>query len=175
MKNTIFINLFGGPGIGKSTLCAMIFSDLKVRGIECEMALEYAKDVVWEESFYKLSNQVYIFGKQHNRLYRLNGKVDVVITDSPLLNSIIYDNSNNSYLKDLVIYEFKKLNTLNFFIERSFDYNPSGRVQSHDQALEKDKMYKDLLDNNEIEYKRVSMLENAAALIIKEILVKLKD
>lgn len=38
------INLFAGPGSGKSTTCAGVFSKLKLAGVNCEMALEYAKD-----------------------------------------------------------------------------------------------------------------------------------
>lgn len=175
MKNTIFINLFGGPGVGKSTLCAMIFSDLKVRGIDCEMALEYAKDVIWEESFQKLSNQIYIFGKQHSRLYRLNGKVDVVITDSPLLNSVIYDSTNNTQLKDLILSEFKKFNTLNYYVERHFEYIQNGRVQDYEQALQKDREYQQLLDENKIAYKNINLSGKNLSNIIEEILNKLKD
>ncbi len=175
MKETIFINLFGGPGIGKSTLCAMIFSDLKTRGIDCEMALEYAKDVIWEESFRKLSNQIYIFGKQHNRLHRLNGKVDVVITDSPLLNSIIYDDSQNPQLKELILTEFKKLNTLNFFIDRGFEYIQNGRIQDSEQALQKDIDYKHLVDENDIQYKHVKIGNKSVSIIMEEILTKLRN
>lgn len=175
MKNTLFINLFGGPGVGKSTLCALIFSDLKMRGIDCEMALEYAKDVVWEENYKKLSNQIYIFGKQHNRIYRLNGKVDVVITDSPLLNSIIYDSTNNQDLKSLVLSEFKKLNTLNFYVDRTFEYIQNGRVQDYEGALEKDRSYKQLLDENGISYMKVQSGNKSLYLIIEEILDRWKD
>lgn len=170
---TLFINLFGGPGIGKSTLCAMIFSDLKARDIDCEMALEYAKDVIWEESFKKLSNQIYIFGKQHNRIFRLNGKVRVVITDSPLLNSIIYDNTDNENLKNLVLGEFKKLNTLNFYLDRNFEYKQNGRVQDYEQALVKDLMYKNLLDSNDIKYTHI--VHKDLPSIIEDILNNIKE
>lgn len=175
MKETLFVNLMGGPCTGKSTLCAMIFSDLKIRGIDTEMALEYAKDVVWEENYKKLSNQVYIFGKQHNRIYRLNGKVDVVITDSPLLNSIIYDETDNQELKALVLSEFKKLNTVNFYVDRTFEYIQNGRVQDYDEALEKDRSYKQLLDENGISYMKVQSGNKSLSLIIEEILGKWKD
>ncbi len=122
MGKTLVVNLFGGPGCGKSTLCALVFGELKMMGINCEMATEYVKDIVWEESYKKMENQIYIFGKQHSRVNRLLGKVDVIITDSPLINSIVYDINKNPYLKDLVLYEFNNLNTLNFYVRRKFDY-----------------------------------------------------
>jgi tRNA uridine 5-carbamoylmethylation protein Kti12 len=53
---TIVINLISGPCAGKSTAAAGIFSALKKQGIECELALEYAKDCVWDESFYKMKD-----------------------------------------------------------------------------------------------------------------------
>lgn len=169
MKETLFINLFGGPGTGKSTFCAELFAMLKKRGIDCEMALEYAKDVVWEESFHKLKNQIYIFGKQHSRLYRLNGKVDVVITDSPLINSIIYDQTNNTYLKELVLHEFSKLNMLNYHLIRTTEYNPNGRTQTLEGALEVDSIYKQLLDDNRIPYIEYDISTNNLHPVIDEI------
>ncbi len=157
MKKTLFINLFGGPGTGKSTLCASVFTQLKIKGVDCEMALEYAKDVVWEESFTKLKNQIYIFGKQHSRIHRLQGKVDVVITDSPLINSIVYDITDNPHLKSLVLYEFKKLNTINYFLKRSTMYNPNGRMQTMEDAIKVDEKYKLLLEENDIPYLEIEI------------------
>jgi nicotinamide riboside kinase len=152
MKKTLFVNLFGGPSTGKSTLCASIFSELKRKGVDCEMALEYVKDLVWEESFEKIKNQVYIFGKQQNRLFRLDGKVDVVITDSPLLNSIVYYKGNNPHFSDVVMFEFKKLNSLNYYLVRTFEYVDNGRMQSLEQAKQVDRDYKELIEYNKIEY-----------------------
>lgn len=155
MKRTLVINLFGGPGVGKSTMCASIFSKLKMAGIECEMASEYVKDIIFEESYKKLENQIYIFGKQHLRVHRLLGKVDIVVTDSPLLNSIVYDKTENIHLEQLVLHEFQKLNTLNFYITRNFKYQESGRVQTFEEALGVDKKYKLLLDDNNISYTEI--------------------
>jgi len=170
-KKTLFINLFGGPGTGKSTLCASIFTELKMKGVDCEMALEYAKDVVWEESFTKLKNQIYIFGKQHSRIHRLDGKVDVVITDSPLINSIVYDITDNPHLKDLVLFEFKKLNTINYFLKRGTQYNPNGRMQTIEDALKVDEKYKQLLDENDIPYHEIEVGADNSKLIVRDLIV----
>ena len=44
MKHKLpIINIFGGPGTGKSTLAAYIFHNLKCRHVEVEVVTEYAK------------------------------------------------------------------------------------------------------------------------------------
>ena len=98
----IIINLFAGPGSGKSTTCAGLFSKLKLAGINCEMVLEYAKELVWENNLETLDDQIYIFAEQLHRINRLKNKVDVIITDSPLLLSIIYGKSNSYYFRKLI-------------------------------------------------------------------------
>lgn len=50
LERPIIVNLCGSPGVGKSTGAAYIFSQLKMRGINCELVTEFAKDKVWEES-----------------------------------------------------------------------------------------------------------------------------
>jgi len=153
---TLVVNLFGGPGTGKSTLSANIFSELKMRGVDVEMAPEYVKEVVWEESYKKISNQLYIFGKQHNRIFRLCNKVEVIITDSPLLNSIVYYKGQNPYFKDLVLEEYRSMNNISFYLDRNFDYVQNGRMQNLEEAKKVDSVYKDLLNEYKIDYNTIS-------------------
>lgn len=152
IKKTLVINLFGGPGSGKSTTCAGIFERLKLKGINCEMATEYAKDKVWEESYKTLDDQIYIFGKQLHRINRLLGKVDVIITDSPLINSIVYDKENNPTFKSLVLNQHNRLNNLNYYIVRDEHYEEKGRIQTKDEAEGLDNKIKKILLNNNINY-----------------------
>ena len=58
--------------------------------VNCEMAREYAKDMVWENSLDVLKDQIYLFGHQYHRLHVLNGKVRVVLCDSPLIMGLVY-------------------------------------------------------------------------------------
>ena len=130
-------------------MAANVFADLKWAGVNVEMALEYAKDLVWEERFATLENQIYVFGKQLHRMNRLVGKVDVIITDSPLLLSSIYKPDDLSQIFDeLVLKEFNKFNNVNYFIERKKPFNQKGRLQTEEQAKEKDKEIKDFLNNH---------------------------
>lgn len=152
MKKSLVINLYGGPGTGKSRTTARIFSNLKWKDIDCEMALEYAKDKVWENSIDVLNNQVYIFGKQYHKLFVLKDKVDVIITDSPILLTIIYDKKQNINLKNLVLDSYNEFENINVFIKRVVKYNPNGRMQTEKEAHEKDNEIKKLLIDNNIPY-----------------------
>lgn len=172
-KETIFINLFGGPGSGKSTLCGSVFAKLKKSGVDCELALEYVKDLVWEESFKKIENQVYIFAKQQHTLFRLNGKVDVVITDSPLINSIIYYKGDNEHFEKFVLAEFNRLNSVNYYIKRAFAYVENGRMQNLEEAIKVDIKYKDFLNENDIPYSVLNA--DNEDIIVNDILQKLKS
>ena len=164
-EKTWIINLFGGPGTGKSTLMAKLFAALKETGYEVEMSHEYVKDLVWEESYKKIENQIYIFGKQHNRSYRLLKKIRIIITDSPLLNSIVYYSGNNPHFKDMVMWEYKAMNNIGLYLERSFDYNANGRYQNLEQAKEVDRNYKKLLVENDIEHTTISIPYNIEEII----------
>ena len=149
---TLIVNLFGGPGTGKSTTTAGVFHKLKLAGVNCEMALEYAKDRVWEGSSHILANQIYVFGKQFHRLWRLDGKVDIIVTDAPILNSILYYSDANPHFADMVAFEHKRLNNFNVFLQRVKPFNPSGRLQDEVQSKELDQKIREILDGLDEEY-----------------------
>lgn len=149
------INLFGQPGAGKSTGAAYIFSQLKLRGINAELVTEFAKDKVYEETKEVFNNQIYIFGKQYFRMSRIAKKVDVIITDSPLLLSSFYT-SGESYdkeLNNLVLKVFNSFNNFNFFIKRTKEYNPSGRFQTEDESDKIAIQMQDFLRDRNVTYK----------------------
>ena len=169
----IVINLFAGPGVGKSTTAARVFSELKLRGINCEMALEFAKDKVWEESFKTMDDQIYIFGKQFHKIWRLKDKVDVIICDSPLPISIVYDKENSQPFHALVMEQFNKFVNFNYLLKRGDGYQTEGRLQTEEEAKEVDETVKRVLDENEIEYK-ILPIDGAYQKITDEILRELK-
>lgn len=172
MKETLVINLIGGPGSGKSTCASGIFYQLKKLGINCELALEFAKDKVWEESIKILDDQLYVFGKQYHKLFRLNGKVDVIITDSPLLISILYNKTPSEYFDKLVVEQYHTFNNLLFFINRAENYQTEGRLQTKEESMVLDYTMKHILLTNDIEYEEVSC-ENAVDYIVDIVKTKL--
>lgn len=166
MAMAIVINLFAGPGVGKSTNAAKIFADLKMKGVNCEMALEFAKDKVWEESFRTMDDQIYIFGKQFHRIWRLKDKVDVIICDSPLPISIVYDKENSQAFHQLIMEQFNKFENYNFFLERSVDYQSEGRIQTEEEARKIDETVKNVLKEYKIDHYSMP-IDNAAEEIVK--------
>lgn len=135
---TLVVNLFAGPGAGKSSLRAGIFYELKRLSVECEEAYEFAKDLVWEGRDETFKNQLYIFGKQHHRVFRLLDKVEVAITDCPFILGPVYDNHTRPTFEALAVEEHKKMNTFNAFLTRVKKYNPNGRRLAHDEGFARD-------------------------------------
>lgn|SRR5574337_108639 len=149
---TVVCNLYAGPGTGKSTIAAQLFSEMKWLGFNCELVTEYAKDKVWEGSHNVLQHQIYVFAKQLFRIQRLIDKVDLIITDSPILLSLVYGSEESREFHDLVLAEHLKLNSLNFLLERTKPYKPEGRLQSEMAARIIDQQIKFILDSNNIDY-----------------------
>ena len=150
----ILVNLYGAPGAGKSTGAAYIFSQLKMRGINAELVTEFAKDKVWEESKEVFNNQAYIFGKQYFRISRCADKVDVIITDSPLLLSTIYNDNPilGEEFNNVVHNVANSYDSINYYITRVKDYNPKGRFQSEEESDAIANRVKNMLDCEGVEY-----------------------
>ena len=141
---TKIINIIGGPGVGKSTIATGVFTQLKQKGVDCELASEYAKDITWEEHTNLFNNQIHLFAEQFRRQYRLLDKVDYVICDSPLILNAIYldfflERTEKKYFDSDYIYlqkhffneTFAQFNNLNYYIMRlNKYYTPTGRVHS---------------------------------------------
>lgn len=136
LKNTLVVNLFGEPSVGKSTAAAYIFSKLKMRGINCEYVTEFTKDKIWENNSEVFKNQAYIFGKQTFKLSRVVGKVDVVITDSPIFLSAVYNKTEvlGEDFNKVVANVFNSYNNFNILLKRKHDYQNTGRNETEDEA-----------------------------------------
>ena len=150
------INLFGGPGTGKSTTAAALFALMKREGYNVELVTEFAKDLVWTERNKELNDEVYIFGKMYHKLWRLRDKVDYVIIDSPLPTCLYYDNERIDHFRDFVLSAFHTFKNTNFLLKRNFKYQEEGRIQTEEEA--------DLVDKD-----IRSMLERDHVYILKEI------
>lgn len=135
-------------------MAAALFADLKKRGFNAELVTEYAKDKVWEHNDTVFSNQVYILGKQSYRVSRVAGQVDVIITDSPILLSAIYnpDPEIQNELEALTVKMFNQYNNLNIVLKRTFPYQKEGRMHSEEQSSEIYQKIIECLNQNGIGY-----------------------
>jgi nicotinamide riboside kinase len=179
MDKTIIVNIFGGPGAGKSTAAAGVFYELKRKFVNCELVTEYAKDKVWQESTSILNNQIYVFGKQHNRIFHLKDKVDVIVTDSPFIMGLVYadyDKVSPSFEK-LVSDEFQKddVINLNFVISRVRRYQQEGRLQDEKGAKALDKDIIQLLGKHNIEYTVLKGKESTVPIIVEQVIEILEN
>lgn len=173
MKNTIIVNLIAAPSSGKSTIMADVFAKLKWQNIDCELVTEFAKDLVWENRTETFKDELYIFAKQNHRLFRVNGKVDVIVTDRPLILTILYNNrygKKSEALDELVYSEFREYNNLNYFVNRKKPYNPNGRNQTEDESNEIAEELRNILYDYCIEFEDVDGIPETSDLIVKDIL-----
>jgi hypothetical protein len=174
---TLVVNLYGGPGTGKSTTAAALFAELKQDGYNAELVTEYAKDRVWDNHIDCLNDQLYVLGKQYHRFHRLIGKVDVIVTDAPILLSAYYNRLRKDHDKfpsfePLVKEVYRSMNNFDVFLRRVKAYNPAGRLQSEDGAKQIDGELKKLLDESFVLYTEYDA-DREAAIKIRD-LVKIR-
>jgi nicotinamide riboside kinase len=150
-KKPLVINLIGGPGCGKSTAASGLFYALKKLQINAELSSEWVKSKVYEESFHCMDDQIYIFAKQHHKLFVLEDKVDVVVTDCSLLNSLVYGERDEDFDR-FIIKLFKKFNNLNVLIRRKQEYVTDGRLETKEEAIAIDDKYMEIMDKYNIPY-----------------------
>ena len=140
------INLYGGPGVGKSTMASVIFAHLKQNGQNVELVQEVVKKRVYTGELLTPWDQVHSFGQQFGaELLFLQGGVDRIITDSPLLLQVIYASLNNcpSYerLRGICRDFDQEYPSIDFFVHRNPDnYQRSGRWQNLEEAIELDRI-----------------------------------
>lgn len=169
-KPTLVVNLFGAPGAGKSTAAAYIFALLKMAGINAELVTEFAKDVVWEEAKEPFNNQAYIFGQQYFRMSRCKDKVDVIVTDSPLLLSVIYNRHPDAGFTIHVFNSFNTFENRNYYLNRTHQFDESGRIHSEEESNAIANKIKFLLRNYSVPYIEVDSTEESYRNIANEII-----
>lgn len=167
------INLFAGPGAGKSTTAAGLFYIMKNMNLNVELVSEYAKDLTWEGRHTILEDQLYILAKQNHRLRRLVGQVDWVITDSPLLLCKFYGSffaHTSQYLPLIVEDIWRGYDNVSYFLERGDRrYMQVGRNQTHEEAKEYDDKIRSVLDATGVEYTPVDASKDAVGAIIEDL------
>lgn len=147
---TKVINIYGSSSTGKSTTAAMLYAYLKNKLISAEMCREYVKNWVWQDRPITNLDQYYIAGKEIYSKEILFGKVDYIISDSPLMQTNYYLHRNRPDLNfdslgplDPMIFDFiaqseqKGVEFYNFMVYRTgMKYEKAGRYQTEEQSNE---------------------------------------
>lgn len=163
---TIVINFFAGPGSGKSTTAAALYSEMKLQGYSVELVREYVKNWAWEGKVPNKYDQVYLFGKQARAEYSLYKKVDYIITDSPILQSGFYEYINlkreltyPSVVNFLQMAKEDGIVHINIFLKRNKEYVEKGRFQTEQQVIKLDEEMKQWLTNKQIDFIELNCLD----------------
>ena len=154
------INLYGGPGTGKSTMAAGLYCEMKTlsnynnHSKQFELVREYVKSWAWEGRSITGFDQFYIFAKQMRaeEICLKNG-VDVVISDSPLPLSFMYTAAYNlegrSEIRSMLTRFEHLYPAMHILLTRddSKPYNGKGRYQTLEEAKKLDQLTKTTLQN----------------------------
>lgn len=171
---SLIINFFGGPGIGKSTQSAQLFTLMKKTHMDVELTFEFPKIVAWEENYSAIKDQFYITANQHRNISRLYGKVKYIVVDSPIILGMVYkdrydlepsypasfyDESFDHFILGL----FKKYNSLNILLKRDDSvYDENGRFQNLQESKQIDDDIKGKLVKHEIPFVEFAVGPNTA-------------
>jgi hypothetical protein len=168
---TKIINLYAGPSAGKSTKSAELFVEMKKRNFKVEYITEIAKSLVYGKDATKLSDQLLVFALQNHEIYKLVGQVDYVISDSPLLLSLVYHKPDSLYdflqFKEIVQHTNGKYTNIDIFLERGdYPFESYGRLHNEDESKRLDHEILSMLDVLELPYTKIKNNEDC----IKEII-----
>jgi hypothetical protein len=171
------INLFAGPGTGKTSIAAGVLYELKKRHISCDAPYEFPKVLAWDDNQSAIKDQLYVLANQHRGIVQSFGKVEYIVMDSPILLSLIYKNYYNGteYPSSLYTEFFDKMvlgihsqyENLNIVLKRGMGvFNKTERYQDLGQSIELDYMIVTTLDKNEIPYIELEVDENTVNRIL---------
>lgn len=161
MVKTKIINLIGGPSAGKSTLAALIFAELKIRGRQVELVQEFAKTLVWQNKFEQLKDNLFVYSTQYRLLRDIadTNQVEYIVTDGPLIHGVCYNRkiTNDVYTQasaeEILIQYHRSFENINIFVQRGdFKYERIGRYQTEAEARDMDRDILQVLDVYKIDY-----------------------
>jgi hypothetical protein len=158
MTTTTVINLYGGSGVGKSTVAALLFAQMKIQGLHVELVREYVKLWAWSGKQVRPTDQIYLLGKQSAYESLLYGKVDYIVTDSPVMLAGAYSEWHSGeagrYVTDAAnsYYDVSvadgSVRYLDYVLHRDGAFDPRGRYETAEKAAEFDEFLKDYLARN---------------------------
>jgi hypothetical protein len=172
------INLFGGPGIGKSSIASGLTYKLKRKHITCDNPYEFPKQLAWDENHLAIKDQLYVLANQHRGIVKSFGKVNYIILDSPILLSLVYRSVYEGLEYPATLYgeSFDKMvldihnqyDSVNIVLKRTEGgYNEKERYQSLEESKHLDMEIENSLIKYDIPYHIVEVGDKTVDDILK--------
>lgn len=162
MKTKV-VNFVASPSSGKSLMAALIFSELKMKHYKAEYVQEYAKTLIWQDRLHELANQYNVSYEQYKLIKSVNGKVQYICLDSPLLLGLYYNRHHTDNVCDvtkteqMILSKMQEFDNIYIFLDRNeeYPYENEGRIHNEEQSKIIAQELLQLLDELGIKYKRI--------------------
>ena len=172
------INIFGGPGIGKSSIAAGVTYKIKKNHISCDQPYEFPKLLAWDDNHSAIQDQLYVLANQHRGIVKSYGKVDYIVLDSPILLSLTYRNyyKGTEYPSSLygesfdkmVLDTFNQYDNINIVLDRAEGvHNNDERYQNLEESKELDIVIENSLIENNIPFHKIKVNDDTVDDIMK--------
>jgi len=172
------INIFGGPGIGKSSIAAGVTYKIKKNHISCDQPYEFPKLLAWDDNHSAIQDQLYVLANQHRGIVKSYGKVDYIVLDSPILLSLTYRNyyKGTEYPSSLygesfdkmVLDTFNQYDNINIVLDRAEGvHNNDERYQNLEESKELDGVIENSLIENNIPFHKIKVDDDTVDNIMK--------
>ena len=172
------INIFGGPGIGKSSIAAGVTYKIKKNHISCDQPYEFPKLLAWDDNHSAIQDQLYVLANQHRGIVKSYGKVDYIVLDSPILLSLTYRNyyKRTEYPSSLygesfdkmVLDTFNQYDNINIVLDRAEGvHNNDERYQNLEESKELDIVIENSLIENNIPFHKIKVNDDTVDDIMK--------
>ena len=159
------INIVGAPCSGKSTLACELFVYLKKRHMNVEYVNEFVKNLIWENNLEDINDQYYVAKNQYKIIKNVSKKVDYIICDSPLFNSLFYNEYNKNNIsnvektKEFILEKMKELEESSRYIfldrNKDFPFFETGRIHSSEESSDIENYMKKMLNDLNISFYEV--------------------
>ena len=159
------INLFGGPGSGKTTFAYYLAYRFKQAGFRAELVGEAAREIIYDRNppatggtaAQLIDNQLMITGLQAERIKRLERHgIEIAISDSPLRMGLMYvDDPGMRTALNLAIRRFEEgyPHQLNVRVHRTpGKYDKESRAQTEHEATVLDDKIWEMMQKNPNDY-----------------------
>lgn len=158
--SALIIDFVAGPCVGKTTIAALTFGELKMKGQNVEWAPEVAKELVWAKKFDLLDNQHEVSRQQYESFRTKASQVDYIVTDGSLLLGLHYNKANTNNICQIdrterdILGWYRQFRHLVIYLERdpNAPYEDVGRVHNKSEALDADRSFLTILEQNGIEH-----------------------